>query len=55
MNKKLDKLLLALVKEDKEIKVKREAVKKTVEGEYQVRKKKYPQLPKYLKITKLDF
>jgi septal ring factor EnvC (AmiA/AmiB activator) len=55
LNKKLDKLLAMMSKDNKEMKAKREVVAKQIETDYQARKKKYPaELPKYLFATRLD-
>ena len=55
LNKKLDKLLAMMSKDNKEMKQQREVFAKTIETDYLARKKKYPaELPKYLFATRLD-
>jgi hypothetical protein len=44
-----------LSKDNKEMKSKREVLAKSIETDYQARKKKYPaELPKYLFATRMD-
>ena len=44
-----------LSKDNKEMMVKREVLAKSIEADYQARKKKYPaELPKYLFQTRMD-
>jgi hypothetical protein len=55
LNKKLDKLLAMMSKDNKEMKAKRDVIAKQIETDYQGRKKKYPaELPKYLFATRID-
>lgn len=55
LNKKLDKLLAMMSKDNKEMKAKRDVIAKQIEADYQARKKKYPaEIPKYLFATRLD-
>ena len=55
LNKKLDKLLAMMSKDNKEMRAKRDVTAKLIESDYQARKKKYPaELPKYLFATRLD-
>ena len=56
LNKKLDKLLAMMSKDNKEMKAKREILAKTIETDYQARKARIKDeaFPKYLFATRLD-